>query len=136
MISRRSRKAGVVIETILILAGLGLLAKGGMTGTSAFRFSHAAETMETTGTVTGTGNYGFKFYVQFSPAADQTVGFAQDCLPLYHMGDEVPVIFDPASPYHAAINRIAAIWFDAVAFSLGGFILAGFGFRLRGRRSI
>ena len=137
MISRRSMKAGAVIEAILILAGLGLLAKGAMAGTSAFRLVHKAEITEGTGTVAGISNYGFTVDVQFTASADRMAAFTQDYFPsYYHVGDQVPIIYDGANPSHAVINKFSTIWFDTIFFSLAGLIVAGFGFNLRNKRSI
>jgi hypothetical protein len=136
MISRRSTKAGAVIEAILILAGFGLLIKGAMAGASTFRFVHAPGITEGTGTIAGASNYGFTLDVQFTASTDQMVAFAQDTLPVYHVGDQVPIIFDLANPAHAAIDKVLLVWFDTIAFSFGGLLVAGYGFSLRNKRSI
>jgi Protein of unknown function (DUF3592) len=134
MQSQRGRKAGIVIELIIILAGLGLLIKAAMMGAENYRFIHLAQSIQ--GTVTGIVNHGFTLNVQISPGGNNVI-FAQD-VPLlgYQLGDTVEVFFDPANPYHAAMKDFAALWFDTFMRGLAGLILLAFGFNLRAKRSL
>jgi hypothetical protein len=132
---RRGVKAGIVIETLIILVGLGFLIKASMIGADTYRLVHKAE--PSNGVITGISNYGFTANVQIALGADRSVAFAQNG-PLfnYQIGEEVPVFYDPVPPYHATMQNFSALWFDTYSRGLIGLILAMFGFRLRALRSI
>lgn len=135
MIMRRGRKAGIVIETIIILIGLGLLIKAAMIGTDNYRFVHLAQT--TDGVVTGVSNYGFTLSVQITPSADEGVVFLQNGLFFGHQtGEHVMALYDPANPNHAAMANFTALWFDTAVRALAGLILAVWGFSMRAARSL
>lgn len=134
MISRRSMKAGVVVETIIILVGVGLIAKAAMLGMSTYRFIHMASV--TDGTVTGVSNYGFTLSVQVNSGAGGFV-FLQNTLPLgTQIGEHVEVYYDPANPQRAMMQKFISLWFDTAWRGLLGLLLAAFGFHLRNERSI
>ena len=134
MMTKRGIKAGVVIESLIILLGFGLIVKGAMLGAVAYKVEQLAQYAD--GEVTGTGAYHYGLIIKFD--APQTgVIFKQDGLfPQHAVGDKVPVFYDPARPQKAYLNEFMGVWFDTFALALVGLILVGWGFRMRANRSL
>jgi hypothetical protein len=131
----RMTKAGVLLETLLLLAGLGLLVESFMSGTATYKLLNAGQAVE--GLITGVDNYGFSIFVQFTPSEGEPRVIQQDGFVFeYKMGEQVPVIYDPANPAAAAVNDFGVLWFETICFGLGGFIAFVIGLRLRVGRSI
>jgi hypothetical protein len=138
MIARKSLKAGVFLETVLILVGLGLLSKAVLAGLETYKFVNNADTQLVEGTVNGTLNHGFTLSVQFIPAASSpTVGFTQDGFVFGRKtGDSVPVLFDPLNPSYARVDTFGALWYKSVLFGVGGFFFLIMGAHLRSERNL
>ena len=65
MMMRRAApvKARIVLETLILLAGLGLLAEAFMSGTATYKFANAGQAIDG---ITGVKGAGLGFYVQFT----------------------------------------------------------------------
>jgi hypothetical protein len=134
-IVRRLKKGGIFIETLILLAGFGLIAEAFMTGTATYKLVNAGQIAD--GTVTGTAEYGFAFDTQFTPEGDNSIVFEQyDFSPHHQIGEHVPVIYDMADPAHALVNRFGALWFKTMVVGLSGFLIFMLGLRMRAARSL
>ncbi|MGE3624267.1 MAG: DUF3592 domain-containing protein [Bdellovibrionales bacterium] len=134
--TRGGRKAGVVVEVILILMGLGLIGKGVLEGAHTYKFTHLAESTE--GTINGITKFGFGANVLFVLQPEgKSVVFAQDGFFFRaQTGQRVPVLYDPVNPERGMIDRFTSLWFRPFFLMLPGFILLYFGLRLRGERNL
>jgi len=132
---QRVRKAGVVIETLIFLAGFGLLAEGFMAGSSAFKLASASEV--TQGTVVGLSGSGFSLDIQFTDANSNTSVF-QQYGPFFgrKMGEQVAVVYDPANSTRVSYDGFGAIWFKTFVLIFPGALLVIWGLRMRSHRSL
>ena len=132
---RHTTKAGAVIETLLILAGLALLGKAGMVGASTFKFTGSAE--HTDGVVSAILDKGFTADVEFTADQGAAIVFAQTG-PFFsaQIGGRVPVIYDPENPTRAMVDEPSALWFVPFVLSVCGFLILIFGFRMRAVRNL
>jgi hypothetical protein len=132
---RRMTKAGILLETLLLLAGLGLMVESFMSGTETYKLLNAGQTVD--GLVTGVDNLGFSIYVQFTPSAGESRVIQQDGFVFeYKIGEQAPVLYDPANPLTAGVNNFGVLWFKTICFGLLGFAAFVFGLRLRAGRSL
>jgi hypothetical protein len=134
-IARRMIRAGIVIETLLLLAGLSLVAEAFMDGTATYKLVNAGQSAE--GAITGVENGGFSVNIQFTPSSGSTAVFQQDGF-LFgsKTGEQVPVVYNLANPAEAVMNSFSALWFRPIIWSLAGFFLFMFSMRLRAKRSL
>jgi hypothetical protein len=71
--------------------------------------------------------------VEFRTADDETLQFTSSTgskPPAYRVGQEVEVLYDPASPHSAQIKSFMSLWFFVVAMGGLGFIFCVVGFAI------
>jgi hypothetical protein len=135
MMYRRSTKGGILLETLLLLVSFALLAEGFMSGADNLKLSNGGQ--PTDGVITGVNGSGFGYYVQFNAGPTDQRVFEQDGPALgKKIGDQVPVVYDPANPANAIVDRFSAVWFKAIILALGGFLVLIIAFRMHSRRSL
>ncbi|HUY68036.1 MAG TPA: DUF3592 domain-containing protein [Alphaproteobacteria bacterium] len=134
---QKAIKAGVLLEAILMLAGLGLLAKAVMDGMQTYKFLHSADVEHTAGIVTDIRNHGFSLDFRFTADSNgQMVAPEDGFLPGHHAGDGVPVVFDTHNPADARIDAFVPLWYKALILGPLGFLLFVAGLNQRGRRNL
>jgi Protein of unknown function (DUF3592) len=131
--SRRSvsgRAALPIIGIIFIVIGLASLV---VSGILVYGESTSPRTAAVSGSVVDASRYPV---VQFSTADGNIIRFTNFVRSsLWHAGDAVTVIYDPANPQDAVIGGFMGRWFTAtLAGALGGvFLLLGILFTVMGR---
>jgi hypothetical protein len=135
MMHRRTTKAGIVLESLLFLAALGLFWMAFSAGADTFKLINSGETAN--GVITNVSKHGFSFLVQFNSGSSGQRVFEQEGLAWgRHTGDEVPVIYDPNNPERAVVDWVSLMWSRSLGFALAGLALFILGFRLKGARSL
>jgi hypothetical protein len=137
MIKRKGVKAGVVLETILILAGVALIAKAVTTSLESYRFVNNADVQKEEAVIVAIGNHGLRANIQFMYTNNETIAFAQDGFFVKNnIGDHVTALYNFNNPAGTRLDRVDAIWGIAALFGLGGAILLLVGWRLRANRNL
>jgi hypothetical protein len=136
VVKPNNTKGGVVIETILILLGIGLIVHALMVSSENYKFTQTAQHSE--GTILSSAYMGLSHNIQYAPPGQESgaVFVQHGPIPHHALGDHVPVLYDPQNMNMAKVEGFATVWFDPIENIIVGLVLIIVAFRVRGRRSI
>ncbi len=120
---KQGQAGRTLVNTILILAGIGLIGAGAVALKNAYKLIGQGETAEAT--VTGRSSFaGLHPEIEFVSPAGGKIGYRQTGITFgLKPTQKVDVIYLPSDPINSAsINTVGGVWGDAVLFFLFGLL--------------